>query len=239
MLSTPRDDAELAIVLGATPAGRQRMWIELPISGSLPLLAVIALDGVEAALVERPAPRALFATLAGCFPDPPQRPAGAGTSLAPLIEALPIGSPEVRRLATLGAELGGDPVVERAQALPGPYLAVLLPGLGGRLSALLAKGSPLRLAPVGLELPLELEQWRLPRVVRSGDAQPLARRDAFVYVAAAALPRWGDLAPGSLEGFSRAARPPRELLEEAGFEGAADLYGAPLPRWERARLIAR
>lgn len=239
MLSSPRDDAEQVIVLGAsvTP-GRQRLWVELPISGSLPLLAVIALDGAEVEVVDGPAPRALFATLAGCFPEAPLRPAGGAPVLRSLIESLPLGAPEIRRLSSLGPELGDDPVIDRARQLPGPYVAVLLPGLGGRVGALLGKGSLLRVAPLGLDLPLDPGSWRLPRVLRSGSAQPLARRDAFVYVAAAPLPRWSDLAPGSLEGFSRAAAPPRALLEAAGFRGASELYGAPIPRWERARSIA-
>ncbi len=240
MLSCPRDDAEQVIALGASvTAGRQRLWIELPVSGSLPLLAVIALGGAEVELVDGPAPRGLFATLAGCFPEAPLRPAGGAPVLRPLIESLPLGAPEIRRLSLLGPELGDDLVIDRARQLPGPYLAVLLPGMTGRLSALLARGSPLRLAPIGLELKLSEDSWSLPRVLRSGSAQPLARRDAFVYVAAAPLPRWSDLAPGSLEGFSRAATPPRALLEAAGFRGASELYGAPIPRWDRARSIAR
>lgn len=239
MLSSPRDDAEQVIALGASVnAGRQRLWIELPISGSLPLLAVIALDGAEVELVDGPAPRELFATLTGCFPEPPLRSAGGAPVLGPMLEALPLGGPEIRRLSSLGPELGDDPVIDRARQLPGPYLAVLLPGLSGRLSALLGKGSLLRLAPLGLELPLDPGSWRLPRVLRSGSPQPLARRDAFVYVAAAPLPRWADLPPGSLEGFSRAAAPPHALLEAAGFSGASELYGAPIPRWDRARSIA-
>lgn len=239
MLSSPRDDAEVAIALGAgAQPGRQRLWIELPVSGSLPLAAVVSLEGQEAQLVDGPAPAGLFAAVSACFPEPSPLPAG-GSPMAPLIEALPIGVPEVRLLNSLDGALGDDPLLERARQLPGPYLAVLLPGLGGRLSALLAKGALLRLAPLGLELPLEADHWRLPRVLRSGGARPLARRDALVYVAAAALPRWADLPPGSLEGFEGAAAPPRQLLAQAGFAGASDLYRAPISRWDRPRLIAR
>jgi hypothetical protein len=228
-LSSPRDDAETAILVGASEAGAvQRIWFELPLIREGPIVAVIPLDGVSARIVEARCPDRLFAALAELFPAPNPMPTGSGGPLGPWLERLPLpAAPALKIVDALDREAS----LPGAEAFRGPYVVVSLEGWGATIAEALSKSAPLRLAPIGLDLEGGDARWRVPRVVRGGGARPRARYDARVYVGARGHPRWQDRAPESMELFA-SARQPGPDLRGAGFAADLRVYRGTIERFQ-------